>query len=55
MPPDLRVSNSRVTMNGVSWTLPSTGTVTSVGANRTTLAVTTQLSHTILLVALPRA
>jgi hypothetical protein len=52
LPPGLRIESSRVTMNGASWELPSMGSVTSAAANQTTLAVATQLSHAILLVAL---
>jgi hypothetical protein len=53
LPPGLRIERSRVTMNGASWELPSMGSVTSAAANQTTLAVATQLSHAILLIALP--
>jgi hypothetical protein len=50
----LRLADSRVTMNGTSWSLPEMGGISSSAANDTTLAVTTHLSHAILLIALPR-
>jgi hypothetical protein len=54
LPREVRLDKSRVVSRGVSWTLPPIGEITSAAANQTTLAMTTRLSHTILLVALPR-
>jgi hypothetical protein len=53
LPPGLRIEKLRVTRNGVSWQLPLAGGVSSSAANATTLALTTPLSHAIVLVALP--
>jgi hypothetical protein len=55
LPPALRIEKLRVTLNDRSWPLPLSGGVSSAAANATTLALTTPLSHTILLVALPNS
>ncbi len=53
LPPGLRIENLRVTVYGRSLELPRTGNITSAAANGSTLALTTDLSHAIVLVALP--
>lgn len=53
LPPGLRVEDATVTIQGKTLPLTLAGSVTSAAANRTTLALTTDMSHTILLVALP--
>ncbi len=52
LPTDLELGNSQISLNGSSLKVPAAGDITSVAANVSTLALTSRLTHSILLVAL---
>jgi hypothetical protein len=52
LPAGLEVNGSRVVLNGAKFEVPALGEFTSVAANGTTLALTSRLTHSVVLVAL---
>jgi hypothetical protein len=52
LPPELQISGSRIVWKGQRFELPDLGEFTSTAANRTTLALTGSLTHSIALLAL---
>jgi hypothetical protein len=52
LPPGLQVKGTGIALNGKRVEFPALGDVTSTAANSTTLALTSQLTHSIVLVAL---
>jgi hypothetical protein len=51
LPPGLKVKDSKLTWQKERFEIASLGKVTSVAANATTLALTSELTHTVVLVA----